>query len=138
MKKVVLLNGSPRANGCTATALQEMVKVFEEEGIEAEILQIGSRNIRGCMACGYCHKNGKCVIDDYVNEIAPKIVEADGIVIGSPGLLRFPERNDDLLSGQAFLQQRRQVQEYCRKDARRRIGRQLPQGWQYSEFRCIE
>ncbi|MBR3168346.1 MAG: flavodoxin family protein [Erysipelotrichaceae bacterium] len=84
MKKVVLLNGSPRANGCTATALQEMIKVFEEEGIEAEILQIGSRNIRGCMACGYCHKNGKCVIDDYVNEIAPKIVEADGIVIGSP------------------------------------------------------
>ena len=84
MKKVVLLNGSPRANGCTAEALKEMVKVFEEEGIEAEILQIGSRNIRGCMACNYCSKNGRCVIDDYVNEVAPKIAEADGIVIGSP------------------------------------------------------
>ncbi|MBQ6367341.1 MAG: flavodoxin family protein [Erysipelotrichaceae bacterium] len=84
MKKVVLLNGSQRANGCTAEALKEMVKVFEEEGIEAEILQIGSRNIRGCMACNYCSKNGRCVIDDYVNEVAPKIAEADGIVIGSP------------------------------------------------------
>ena len=84
MKKVVLLNGSPRANGCTAEALKEMVKVFEEEGIEAEILQIGSRNIRGCMACNFCSKNGRCVIDDYVNEVAPKIAEADGIVIGSP------------------------------------------------------
>ena len=84
MKKVVLLNGSPRANGCTAEALKEMVKVFEEEGIEAEILQIGSRNIRGCMACNDCSKNGRCVIDDYVNEVAPKIAEADGIVIGSP------------------------------------------------------
>ena len=73
MKKVVLLNGSPRANGCTAEALKEMVKVFEEEGIEAEILQIGSRNIRGCMACNFCSKNGRCVIDDYVNEVAPKI-----------------------------------------------------------------
>ena len=84
MAKVLLLNGSPHASGCTATALDEMVKVFAEEGIETEIVQVGNQDIRGCVACGYCGSNGKCVVNDLVNEIAPKFEEADGLVVGSP------------------------------------------------------
>lgn len=84
MAKVLLLNGSPKANGCTATALDEMVSVFNNEGIETEIIQIGNKDIRGCAGCGYCEKNGKCVISDLVNEVAPKFEEADGLVVGSP------------------------------------------------------
>lgn len=82
--KVLLLNGSPRANGNTAVALNEMKKVFEAEGIEAEIVQVGNQNVRGCVACGGCAQTGKCVVDDVVNEIAPKFAEADGLVVGSP------------------------------------------------------
>lgn len=82
--KVLLLNGSPRANGNTAFALNQMAEVFAEQGIETEILQIGSKAIRGCVACGSCYKTGKCAIDDFVNEAAPKFEEADGIVVGSP------------------------------------------------------
>ena len=82
--KVLLLNGSPRVNGNTMVALNEMVKVFAEEGVEAEIIQVGNRETRGCIACGACGKNGKCVFDDVVNEIAPKFEEADGIVVASP------------------------------------------------------
>ena len=82
--KVLLLNGSPRVNGNTMVALNEMVKVFVEEDVEAEIIQVGNRETRGCIACGACSKNGKCVFDDVVNEIAPKFEEADGIVVASP------------------------------------------------------
>ena len=82
--KVLLLNGSPKANGNTAAALAEMVKIFEEEGIEAEVVQVGHLGIRGCIACGSCHKTGKCVFDDVVNEIADKFREADGLVAASP------------------------------------------------------
>ena len=82
--KVLILNGSPRANGNTATAINEMVKVFEAEGVETEIVQVGNKNIRGCIACNSCSKNGKCVFDDAVNEIAPKFEEADGLVVASP------------------------------------------------------
>ena len=85
MAKVILLNGSPRGQGCTATALEEMIRVFEQEGIETEMIQIGNQPIRGCVACGYCEKNGKCVFgDDPVNEVASKFEEADGLVVGSP------------------------------------------------------
>ena len=83
--KVLLINGSPHKNGCTATALAEMIKIFEKEGIETKLIQIGNQNIRGCVSCGYCAKNGKCVVrDDAVNEVAPLFEEADGLVIGSP------------------------------------------------------
>ncbi len=82
--KVLLINGSPRANGNTALALKEMAEVFAAEGVEAEIIHIGNKAIRGCIACGSCKKNGKCVFDDAVNEVAPKFEAADGIVIGSP------------------------------------------------------
>ena len=85
MAKVILLNGSPHANGCTATALQEMIRVFENESIDTELIQVGNKNIRGCIACGSCAKNGCCVFsDDPVNETAVKFKEADGLVIGSP------------------------------------------------------
>ena len=82
--KVLLVNGSPRANGNTATALEEMVKVFEAEGIETEVLHVGNKDIRGCIACGSCGKNGKCVFDDVVNEFAPIFAECDGLVVASP------------------------------------------------------
>lgn len=82
--KVLLLNGSPKAKGNTALALNEMAAVFAQEGIEAEIIQVGHQAVRGCIACGSCGKNGKCVFDDAVNEVATKFEAADGIVIGSP------------------------------------------------------
>lgn len=82
--KALLVNGSPRPNGCTYTALCELAKTLEQEGIEIEIVQAGSKDIRGCIACRSCHKTGKCVFDDVVNEIAPKFAEADALVIGSP------------------------------------------------------
>ena len=84
MAKVLLLNGSPHGKGCTATALQEMISVFEAEGIETELIQVGNREIRGCISCGSCEKTGKCVFDDLVNEVAPKFEAADGLVVGSP------------------------------------------------------
>ena len=82
--KVLLINGSPKANGNTALALAEMAKVFRQEGIEVETIHIGNRDIRGCMACNGCAKKGRCVFDDAVNEVAPKFEAADGIVVGSP------------------------------------------------------
>ena len=82
--KVLLVNGSPRHKGNTALALEEMVKVFEAEGIETEVLHVGNKDIRGCIACGSCGKNGKCVFDDMVNECAPKFEACDGIVVASP------------------------------------------------------
>ena len=90
MAKVLLLNGSPHANGCTATALSEMAKIFGQEGVETELIQVGNRNIRGCVSCGSCGRTGKCVFDDLVNETAPKLAEADGIVIGSPVYYSMP------------------------------------------------
>ena len=84
MAKVLLLNGSPHANGCAAAALAEMIKVFDAEGIETELVQVGMKNIRGCIACGKCEELGKCVFDDLVNEVALKLAEADGLVVGSP------------------------------------------------------
>lgn len=82
--KVLLLNGSPKVEGNTAIALKEMVKIFEEEGIETVTLQIGMKDIRGCIACGKCGELGKCVFEDVVNETAKLFEECDGIVVGSP------------------------------------------------------
>ena len=84
MSKILLLNGSPHQHGCTATALDEMISVFEGEGVETELIQVGSKEIRGCISCSKCSKTGKCVFDDLVNEVAPKFEAADGIVVGSP------------------------------------------------------
>lgn len=82
--KVLMLNGSPRVNGNTAVALREMEAVFAREGIETETIQVGQRDIRGCIACGKCGQLGKCVFDDIVNELAPKFQAADGLVVASP------------------------------------------------------
>ena len=82
--KVLMLNGSPRPEGNTSVALSEMEQIFQTEGIEAEIIQVGARDIRGCVACGGCAKLGKCAFDDIVNELAPKFETCDGLVVGSP------------------------------------------------------
>ena len=82
--KVLILNGSPRADGNTSVAVREMEKVFAENGVETETIQVGMENIRGCIACGRCSQLGKCVFDDGVNEIAPKLQASDGLVIASP------------------------------------------------------
>ena len=83
--KVLMLNGSPRTKGNTFIALEEMKKVFEVEGVEAEIVQVGNKDVRGCIACRRCVEFGKCVFDDVVNELAPKFEEADGIVVARRG-----------------------------------------------------
>ena len=82
--KVLMINGSPHAHGNTAAALDEMAKTFTEEGIETEIVHIGNKAIRGCVACYTCAKNGKCVFDDDVNTCAAKFEECDGLVVASP------------------------------------------------------
>lgn len=82
--KVLMLNGSPRADGNTATALREMEQVFQAEGVETEIVQVGSQQVRGCVACGGCAKLGRCVYDDAVNQLGPKFEACDGLVVGSP------------------------------------------------------
>ncbi len=84
MNRVLIINGSPRVGGNTTIALNEMVKVFDAEGVETEVIQIGNKNIRGCIACGTCFQKGKCVFDDPVNEAAPKFEAADGLVVASP------------------------------------------------------
>lgn len=84
MPKVLIINGSPRVKGNTSIALDEMVKVFEKEGVETEVVQIGNKDIRGCIACVYCYEKGKCVFNDVVNELAPKFEAADGLVVASP------------------------------------------------------
>lgn len=82
--KVLLINGSPKANGNTALALGEMAREFEGQGIETETIHVGNKAIRGCVACGRCRELGRCAFDDLVNETAPKFEAADGIVVGSP------------------------------------------------------
>ena len=82
--KILMLNGSPRPNGNTAMALGEMEKVFAAEGLETELIQVGNRDVRGCIACGRCAQLGRCVFDDLVNQLAPKFEACDGLVVGSP------------------------------------------------------
>ena len=98
--KILLINGSPKSEGNTFIALSEVAKTLEAEGIEAEIVHVGHKDIHGCIACGKCKEQGKCVFDDLVNEVSKKFAEADGIVIGSPvyyaspagGLISFLDR----------------------------------------------
>ena len=94
--KVLIINGSPKANGNTAYALNQMCEVFADMGIETETIHVGNQLIKGCQGCGACYKIGKCVIDDVVNETAAKLEEADGMVIGSPVYYASP--NGTLLS----------------------------------------
>lgn len=82
--KVILLNGSPHAEGNTYIALHEVEKELQKQGIETELIQVGNQNVRGCMACGYCGTHDGCVFQDVVNEIAAKLEAADGLVVGAP------------------------------------------------------
>ena len=94
--KVLMLNGSPRSGGNTATALDAMRKVFEENGVEVEVVQVGAKPVRGCIACGKCAEKGKCVFEDLVNEVAPKFAACDGLVIASP--VYYASANGSLIS----------------------------------------
>ena len=94
--KVLLINGSPKKDGNTAIMLNEMVKVFDAQGIETEIIQVGGKDIRGCTACGKCRQLGKCVFDDIVVEASEKLAAADGLVIGSP--VYYGSANGSLVS----------------------------------------
>ncbi len=82
--KILLINGSPHPHGCVDRALQEVENTLHAEGIETERVEVGNKNIRGCIACNFCREHGKCVFNDLVNETAPKFAEADGVIIGSP------------------------------------------------------
>ena len=84
MSNVLFINGSPHAHGNTSIAIEEMKKIFEEQGIETSVMQVGNKEIRGCIACGSCAKNGKCAFDDQVNEAAELLEKADGLVLASP------------------------------------------------------
>lgn len=88
--KALLINGSPRAKGCTYTALTELAKTLESQGIETEIVHVGHKDVRGCIAFRKCHETGKCVFDDIVNEVAPKLAQADAFVIGAPVYFASP------------------------------------------------
>lgn len=94
--KVLLINGSPNAKGCTFTALSEVASTLNTSEIETEIIHIGHKAIRGCIGCRKCKTTGKCVFDDMVNEVAPKLMEADGIVLGSP--VYYASANGTLIS----------------------------------------
>lgn len=97
--KVLMINGSPRANGNTAVALKELEKTFTAEGVEVETLHIGIQAIRGCIGCYKCLEKGKCVFDDIVNQAAPKFAECDGLVVATP--VYYASANATLV---AFLQ----------------------------------
>ncbi len=82
--KVLILNGSPRIDGNTSIAIDELLSIFDQEGVETEVVRVGNMDIRGCIACNSCSRTGKCVFDDVVNELAPKFEEADGLIVASP------------------------------------------------------
>ena len=94
--KVLMINGSPRKNGNTSIALGEMERIFQEEGIQVETVQLGAQDTRGCIACLSCKKKGRCVFDDLVNQTAPKFEAADGLVIATP--VYFASANGSLIS----------------------------------------
>lgn len=94
--KVILINGSPHSKGSTFTALNELSNTLNNEGIETNIIQVGDKVIRGCLACNQCRNTGKCVIDDEVNKVAKLLEEADGLVVGSP--VYYASANGTLIS----------------------------------------
>lgn len=93
---VLMINGSPRGSGNTAIALREMKNVFAQEGIEVTELNVGTKAVRGCIACNKCAELGKCVFDDAVNEAAPLLAKADGVVVASP--VYYASANGNLIS----------------------------------------
>jgi multimeric flavodoxin WrbA len=91
-----MINGSPNARGCTYTALTEVAKTLNEAGVVTEFIQVGNKDLRGCIACRKCKTSGKCAFDDLVNEVAPKLAGCDGIVVGSP--VYYASANGTLVS----------------------------------------
>ena len=108
--KVLIINGSPKAHGNSATLIEEMVKTYQELGVETEVVHVGNQDVRGCIACGYCHQHGECVFKDIVNEVAPKFAAADGLVVVSPVYYASP--NGTLIS---FLDRLFQSANYSKK-----------------------
>ena len=96
MMKVLMLNGSPRTKGNTFNCIRRNEKSIRDRSVEAEIVQVGNKDVRGCIACRRCVELGKCVFDDVVNELAPKFEEADGIVVASP--VYFASANATLIA----------------------------------------
>lgn len=94
--KVLILNGSPRANGNTARAITELENIFTAQGVDTEVVHIGNKDIRGCVACFSCYKTGKCAFNDIVNELAVKFEECDGLIVASPVYYASP--NGTMLS----------------------------------------
>lgn len=82
--KILVVNGSPHLNGCTDRALREVEKTLVANGVEFERVNIGNKDVRGCIGCNFCRTHGRCVFNDVVNETAPKFAEADGLIVGSP------------------------------------------------------
>ena len=93
---VLMINGSPKPNGCVATALKIIGEELAKEDIESEIVAVGNKNIRGCIACLKCRETGRCVFDDLVNETAPKLERADGLILGTP--VYFGSANGTMVS----------------------------------------
>ena len=100
--KVILINGSPRKGSNTSLGIKEMQKIFAQENIETEVIDIGTKEVRGCIACGKCGQNGKCVFDDVVNEVASKLEDADGMVVGSPVYYSAPNASVQALMQRLF------------------------------------
>ena len=94
--KVLIINGSPKNNGNTALALAEMTKIFDAEGVEYEIVQVGNQVVRGCVGCGTCRSKKQCAFDDIVNECLPKFEAADALIIASP--VYYASANGTLIS----------------------------------------
>lgn len=82
--KVLIVNGSPHLSGCTDRALREVETTLQANGIEIERVNVGNKDIRGCIGCNFCREHGRCVFNDLVNETAPKLAEADGMIVGTP------------------------------------------------------
>lgn len=82
--KVLVINGSPHLNGCTDRGLREVEETLKAQGIEIERVNVGTKDVRGCIGCGFCREHGRCVFNDIVNETAPKFKEAAGLLVGSP------------------------------------------------------
>ena len=112
--KVLVINGSPHREGNVSVALAEMKKVFDEEGVVVETVEIGQKRVTGCQACYACAKLGKCVMDDLVNETAGLFREADGLVVASPVYYASP--NGTLVS---FLDR---LFFSCKFDKRMKVG----------------
>lgn len=94
--KVLVINGSPHQKGCTDRGLREVEAVLEANGVETERINIGNKDIRGCIGCNFCREHGRCVFNDAVNETAPRLAEAAGMLVGSP--VYYAGANGQLLS----------------------------------------